>query len=563
MRSWGIDGPRLLILLAAAIGFPGAGAAADLRLAYDIGIEPGSREIPVSVRVEGIEADSLRIRLTADYGGIADYYTTVGDLRVDGEPLEPPGSWVVLVPTAGKDSLTISYRLHLSGFDRSRGRTLPMIDATHAFIPGASTLIYPDQAPVDEVRVRFTRPEDWGLATSWGVGDTEYRFNGSDLDELIYSFSVAGDYRFETTRFDDVEIHTAFRGDGVSDDDDVRRFLLRVLDTHRDTFGMIPFRRLLVVGNFFYENGVTSGNAFHNSINLVMPRDRRLSDHVAFRNLIAHESFHLWSGGDGLLGYRDYDVLWVSEGVTDYYAQKNLLRAGLISEEEMLAELAGKYRRLNASFLRGTSLREAGNRYFEDSRARNLVYTKGALAGFLIDTYLGSKGETQLDDVMRNLARNRNNAERGELYGYADVLEALNDVGGAELVTLLQRFSGEGYRGTLEGAMADAGYRIERIAEEGYSLGIFDAGDPGGQAAVRALDREGPAWVAGVRENDVVVELAGIPIPDRGRLEEELRRISNGNGDDVRLIVRRGTEQIEFLLRPEGFYRYRFTRSVQ
>ena len=470
---------------------------------------------------------------------------------------------MAVIPTVGKDSLTLSYRLDLSGFDRSRGRTLPTIDAVHAFIPGASTLIYPAEETVDLVRVRFARPEEWDLATSWGVGDPEYRFDGSDLDELIYSISVAGDYRIETSRLGDVEVHTAFRGRGMSDDVDVRRFLFRILDTHRETFGMVPFRRLLVIGDFFYENGVTSGNAFHNSINLVMPRDRRLSDHVAFRNLIAHESFHLWSGGDGLLGYRDYDVLWVSEGVTDYYAQKNLLRAGLISEEEMLAELAGKYRRLNASFLRETPLREAGNRYFEDSRARNLVYTKGALAGFLLDTYLGSKGEAQLDDIMRTLAQNRNNAERGELYGYEDVLEALNDVGGAALVTVLGRFSREGYRGTLEGVMVDAGYRIERIAEDGYSLGIFDVGDPGGQAAVRAPDREGPAWVAGVRENDVVVELAGTPIPDRGRLEEELRRISSGNGDDVRLIVRRGAEQIEFLLRPERFYRYRFTRSAQ
>ncbi len=552
----------LLVAVCSCLVTASTAARADLRLTYELTIRPNAREIPVSLQVDGLSTDTLALELTADYGAIPNYHRMILDLRADGEPVERNDRWVTPVATAGRDSLTISYRLNLEGYDRSRGTTLPIIDDRHAFIPGASTFVFPSEAPVGEVRVRVVKPAEWNIATSWGIDRDEYRFDGTDADELVYSFVVSGDYRVGTIGFDGANVHTAFRGRGATSDDEVQDFLLRVLASHRDTFQTIPFERLLAVGDFVYERGVTSGSAFHNSINLLMPKDRQLSDDVGFRNLISHESFHLWNGGDGVLAYADYDVLWFSEGITDFYAQKNLLRAQLITEDEMLEEIAEKYLRLNLSFLRDVPLPAVGNQYFEDPRARSLVYTKGALAGFLIDTYLDDTtgGQRSLDDVLRALAESHNNAERGEMYRNDDVLVTLDAVGGAELVRLFQRFSSGDYRQTFESVMDHAGYRMDRIDEPGFTLGIYDLGGRRQPAAVRALDREGAAYDAGVRENDVILELDGRPTRDRGMLEKEMKAITEGAGEPITVLIERGADRLRLTIEPERFYKIRFTK---
>ena len=556
---------RILLWLAVCYALVPSNAAsqAGLRLTYELTLRPGAREIPVALQIDGLHSDTLALELTADYGAIPDYQRKILDLRADGEPVERNDRWVVQIRTSGKDSVIVSYRIDLAGHDRSRGTTLPTVDDRHAFIPGASTFVFPSEARIGEVRVRIDKPADWNIATSWGIDKDEYRFDGTDSDDLVYSFVASGDYRVETIEFDGIGVHTAFRGQGWTRDDEVQDFLLRVLASHRDTFQTTPFERLLAVGDFFYDRGVTSGSAFHNSINLMMPRDRKLSDDVGFQNLIAHESFHLWNGGDGVLAYADYEVLWLSEGVTDFYAQKNLLRAQLIDDEEMLEEMAGKYLRLNVSFLRDMPLPDVGSQYFEDPGARSLVYTKGALAGFLIDTYLQSTtgGLESLDDVVRTLAESRNNVERGEKYRNDDVLGALETVGGAELVKLFQDFSSGDYRRALESVLDLAGYRIERVAEPGYTLGIYDLGGRLQPATVRALDREGAAFGAGVRRNDVILEMDGRPIRDRRALEEEMKWITDGNGEPILLVVGRGTDRLPLTIEPERFYKFRFTRK--
>ena len=72
-------------------------------------------------------------------------------------------------------------------------------------------------------------------------------------------------------------------------------------------------------------------------------------DYRGFLALVSHEFFHLWNVKrirPDALGPFDYTqenytkVLWVAEGITDYYADLALRRAGLISESEFLSATA-------------------------------------------------------------------------------------------------------------------------------------------------------------------------------------------------------------------------------
>ncbi len=70
---------------------------------------------------------------------------------------------------------------------------------------------------------------------------------------------------------------------------------------------------------------------------------------------MAHEFFHLWNVKrirPDALGPFDYTkenytrLLWVAEGITDYYARLTLRRAGLISEKDFLKENAKAFQDL-------------------------------------------------------------------------------------------------------------------------------------------------------------------------------------------------------------------------
>ena len=75
------------------------------------------------------------------------------------------------------------------------------------------------------------------------------------------------------------------------------------------------------------------------------------SAYDGFLSLVGHEFFHLWNVKrirPDALGPFDYTkenytkLLWVAEGITDYYGHLTLRRAGLISEEEYLAKLSAE-----------------------------------------------------------------------------------------------------------------------------------------------------------------------------------------------------------------------------
>src|SRR5688572_8614256 len=78
---------------------------------------------------------------------------------------------------------------------------------------------------------------------------------------------------------------------------------------------------------------------------------RTRQSYLGWLELASHEIFHVWNGKRlrpvelGPFNYEEEAFtrsLWIVEGVTDYYADLMIHRAGLSSEEEFLAALASK-----------------------------------------------------------------------------------------------------------------------------------------------------------------------------------------------------------------------------
>ncbi len=141
-------------------------------------------------------------------------------------------------------------------------------------------------------------------------------------------------------------------------------------------------------------------------------------------SITAHEIFHGWNvkrlRPADMWPYR-YDRpqesawLWVSEGITDYYADLALVRGGVVDSSGFAALTQQK---IDETYdAPAVALEDASLSTWispEDGTA-TIYYPKGALAGFLLDILIrdGSDNQRSLDDVMRGLYQGAWKANRG------------------------------------------------------------------------------------------------------------------------------------------------------
>ncbi|MER3466572.1 MAG: hypothetical protein C4340_05495, partial [Armatimonadota bacterium] len=108
--------------------------------------------------------------------------------------------------------------------------------------------------------------------------------------------------------------------------------------------------------------------------------------------------------------------LWWLEGVTDYYAEVLLLRAGIITPEEFLSEIG---RALNiARRSRSVSLDESSRRVWEANNSAGYginYYSGGKAVGALLDLAIraATDGARSLDNVLLALYKETGGAKPG------------------------------------------------------------------------------------------------------------------------------------------------------
>ncbi len=168
------------------------------------------------------------------------------------------------------------------------------------------------------------------------------------------------------------------------------------------------------------------GGLEHDHSTVIMTGRRQMrdrDDYIKWLGVVAHEFFHVWNVRrmrPADLAPYDYqheqytNQLWLAEGLTSYYDNLLMSRAGLIKPEEYMELLAADIYRLETT--PGRLLRpvtEASvdtwiRHYQPNSNSINSTisyYTKGAVIGFVLDAYLRkeSKGRHSLDEVMRKM----------------------------------------------------------------------------------------------------------------------------------------------------------------
>src|SRR5688500_1117722 len=351
------------------------------------------------------------------------------------------------------------------------------LNSSHAFWNNANLLMYPEGHLKSPSTIRVLAPDVWKVATGLPpVPGQRNTFRAEDFDVLYDSPFEASNFKTLVFNVKGIPHRIVIDGEGNYDPERMRRDVQKIVETQVELMGgEIPYRDYTFILHLRANAG--GGLEHLNSTALGYPRfgfriergDRATSaapnttdipqrDYRGFLSLVSHEFFHLWNVKrirPDVLGPFDYTqenytkVLWVAEGITDYYADLVLRRAGLISDDDLIGAAARAIQGLqNTPGRLVQSLEESSfdawvKFYRPDENTLNSqvsYYDKGAILGLLLDLEIRKRtnGTKSLDNVLRALyadffKKNRN-------YTPADFQKAAETAAGGSLEDFFAKY---------------------------------------------------------------------------------------------------------------------------
>jgi predicted metalloprotease with PDZ domain len=470
------------------------------------------------------------------------------------------------------------------------------LNSAHAFWNNANLLMYLEGFLNSPSTVHVLAPDVWKVATGLpAVLGQKNIFRAENFDVLYDSPFEASNFKTLVFNVKGIPHRIVIDGEGNYDPERMRRDVQKIVETQVEVMGgEIPYRDYTFILHLRANAG--GGLEHLNSTALGYPRfgfkiqtgDRATSaspaatttperDYRGFLSLVSHEFFHLWNVKrirPDALGPFDYTkenytkLLWVAEGITDYYADLLVRRAGLITENEYLTATARAIQTLQNTPGRKEQTVEDSSFdtwikfYRQDENSINSqvsYYDKGAILGLLLDLEIRqrSKNGKSLDDVLRYLyveffKKNRN-------YTPADFQKACELMAGSSLEDFFNRY----VRGTEElnysVALEAAGLRLDATGtgtgDEKVYFGA-DVAQEEDRLIVRRVYAGSPAYEQGLNAGDQIVAL------DNMRVTRDFfnaRLAEKKPGDLINLTIFRfddlSTLLIKLAERREGTYR--------
>jgi predicted metalloprotease with PDZ domain len=359
------------------------------------------------------------------------------------------------IRSEGADEVVVAYDVWAG----ERNVATSWVEDAFALLNGAGIFLYSDDSRDAEQDVRVDLPAAWsGLQTALAPAGEPNQYTARDYDELVDSPMLAGNpvsYGFEVEGqpFALVLSGPNSLWDGEQSKEDVAR----IVQAQLDFWGVNPFERRYLFLNVFME---PFGGLEHDHSTVLMCSSwqmRTRKDYVKWLGLVSHEFFHSWNvrrmRPEQLASY-DYDSetytrqLWLAEGLSSYYDNLLLFRAGVVSVSEYLDLLADEIRNYESMPGRRVSSAEQASfdtwikHYKPDQNSINSTisyYRKGALVGFYSDMAIRreTKGRASLDDVMRAMYRRYGPGSGGYPRGAFE--EQVEEVAGPEVRRQVER----------------------------------------------------------------------------------------------------------------------------
>jgi predicted metalloprotease with PDZ domain len=374
----------------------------------------------------------------------------------------------------------------------------------YAFYNGPAIYMYVAEHKTDPATLHVHLPTGWTtayttldpLTTENGPSTTSrLDFTAPNYDTLVDSPLVAGDFvKRDFTAAGKPHSVIFFDRHSGTDYDKFPPLLEKIATEESRLMGGPPYKRYA----FFLDVEGGGGGLEHlNSCRIGWSNSFPVQ---AMAGMAAHEFFHLWNVKrirPEVLGPFDYihppqtHNLWFSEGVTSYYGDLSVKRAGLTNELRFYRGIAGSISELQGNPSRKkVSADESSYRVWEANNSDGYggisYYLKGELIGLCLDLKLRSvtNNQSSLDVVMRDMMERYGLPKRG--FPEDGIREAVIRAGGAVMGPFYDKLARSTEEMPFEECLGYAGLKLVNNDYGRFSVEVNSKATPQAQELRRA-----------------------------------------------------------------------------
>lgn len=427
--------------------------------------------------------------------------------------------------TKGIKSFSFNYKVYANELTVRNA----FVDASHAYLnPAAVMMVLAGQEKAASTLKISPAPTFKKIATALRpVSNDQWTLAVPDWDTFVDSPIEIGNHDSFSFTAAGVPHEVAIFGGGNYNAETLKRDMAKIVETATAIFGEHPCSHY----TFIVHNIPNGGGGLEHKFSTTLQANpfgyADEASYIRFLGLVAHEYFHLWNVKrvrPEALGPFNYDEenytrgLWVAEGITSYYDDYILLRAGLIKEEKYLEIVASSMGAVvNTPGSRIQTLDESSYdawiKYYRPNENSNNAtvsyYTKGGVVGMLLDLKIrqATKGAKSLDDVMRYLY---NQFYKKQDRGFSEA--EFENVCSQVAATNLTEFFNTCIRSTAklpnDEILASVGFEVQDRSPKTKAAWLgAGLANQGGRWVITSVTRDSPAWHDDLNVNDEVIAL--------------------------------------------------------
>jgi predicted metalloprotease with PDZ domain len=455
------------------------------------------------------------------------------------------------VQPGGSRSLTVRFDYRADSLDNAMAWSTP----DFVLFNGTNLLLYPEGRGFDfPATVTVKTQPGWQVATGMKPAGASRSYRENNYHDLVDMPFFVGRIDYDSMQVGGRWTRLATYPAGMLTDSSRKQLwnqISHMIPAESAVFQETPWNTYDVM--IIFDPRYPGASALEHQSSHVGIYNQGIIGNPLLASITAHEIFHAWN----VKRLRPADMwpyhygqaqptpwLWVSEGITDYYADLALVRGGIVDSAQFMTSTGEKAETVGEA--PPTALEDASLSTWvhpTDGTAY-LYYPKGSLAGFMLDVLIRdySDNARSLDDVMRQLYQTVYKKGRGftENDWWPAVTRA---AGGRAFSDFYVRYVDGRDPYPLDRILPLAGMRMTLDTVREPRLGISTVADSTG-IFVNAVLPGGAAQQAGVRPGDQLLALGDLPVesPDFGPAFRT--RYGKEDGTSLPIKVRRGGDTL-------------------